>query len=288
MRARRWFAGGGAALGILAIGAAIWGFGSSGGAPTTSDAPSVATAEVTRRTLVEQTELDGTLGYGDEVPLRGTVSGIVTWLPEIGAVVSPGQTLYRVDDQPVFLMAGMMPMYRELGPGSDGEDVEQLENGLAALGYDGFTVDGEYTARTAAAVREWQEDHGLEVTGVVDLGRVVFLPAAIRVAEVQVRTGDQLTPGTTAYDYTATSRVVIGEIAASRQELVPEGTAVEVELPDGTRVAGTVSRVASVAEASGDEQGQSDPSAATLRVTVTYRGSGRARRTGWRTRGGVG
>ncbi len=45
-------------------------------------------------------------------------------------------------------------------------DVEQFEANLAALGYVGFDVDEDFTSNTAAAVERWQEDRGLEETGV--------------------------------------------------------------------------------------------------------------------------
>ncbi|GAA3107035.1 peptidoglycan-binding domain-containing protein [Nonomuraea salmonea] len=59
-----------------------------------------------------------------------------------------------------------------------GKDVESLERNLDKLGYDGFTVDDEFTWDTAQAVMEWQDDRGLPETGVVELGRVVFAPPA--------------------------------------------------------------------------------------------------------------
>jgi len=57
---------------------------------------------------------------------------------------------------------------------------DRIAGNLSALGYDGFTVDEEYTASTADAVREWQEDLDLPETGTVELGRVLYAAGAWR------------------------------------------------------------------------------------------------------------
>ncbi|WP_030690237.1 peptidoglycan-binding domain-containing protein [Streptomyces globisporus] len=74
-----------------------------------------STVAVTRATLVERTKVDGELGYGVETPLPAKASGTVTWLPEAGTIAERGDTLLRVDDRPVVLLYGTLPMYRELG-----------------------------------------------------------------------------------------------------------------------------------------------------------------------------
>ncbi|WP_405526540.1 peptidoglycan-binding protein [Streptomyces canus] len=88
-----------------------------GGAEEGSSAPprSGSTVPVTRTTLTERTTVDGQLGYGTEIPLPVKATGTVTWLPAEGTTVERGGTLLRVDDRPVVLLYGTLPMYRELG-----------------------------------------------------------------------------------------------------------------------------------------------------------------------------
>ncbi|MFF7543803.1 peptidoglycan-binding protein [Streptomyces canus] len=88
-----------------------------GGAEEGSSAPprSGSTVPVTRTTLTERTTVDGQLGYGTEIPLPVKATGTVTWLPAEGTTVERGRTLLRVDDRPVVLLYGTLPMYRELG-----------------------------------------------------------------------------------------------------------------------------------------------------------------------------
>src|SRR5690606_79554 len=111
--------------------------------------PARETAEVVRRTLTETVTVGGELGYGDAVELGCLLDGIFTGLPAVGEVIERGGELYAVDDEPVILLYGSLPAYRTLGPGATGTDVEQFEENLSALGYDGFTADDEYTWKTA-------------------------------------------------------------------------------------------------------------------------------------------
>src|SRR5207244_8684624 len=98
---------------------------------------------------------------------------------------------YDGDNQPVPLLYGKLPFWRELYQGvADGPDVRILEQNLQELGYGGgLKVDDEFTAATAAMVRKWQKARGAERTGRVKVGDVVVLPGAIRVAEVKAKLG---------------------------------------------------------------------------------------------------
>lgn len=99
-----------------------------GGAEAGSSAPprSGSTVPVTRATLTERTTVDGQLGYGTEIPLPVKSTGTVTWLPTEGRTVERGGTLLRVDDRPVVLLYGSLPMYRDLGvTAGTGQDTRQ-------------------------------------------------------------------------------------------------------------------------------------------------------------------
>nr|WP_246400439.1 peptidoglycan-binding protein [Jiangella mangrovi] len=131
-------------------------------------------------------------------------------------------------------------MYRDLGSGDYGVDVEQLEANLVALGYTGFTADDEYTYNTAEAVEEWQEDLGRDETGTVGRGDVVFLPEGGRVGTVHADVGTPVTPGTPVLDVTGTDQVATLEVDVADRDLLAVGAAVTVVLPDGAEAAGTV------------------------------------------------
>lgn len=205
-------------------------------------------AEVTRQTLHDSYTADGELGYGTTTAAVSRLSGTLTSVPDSGTGVARDQALYSVDGQPVVLMHGAMPAYRPLSVDTEGPDVRQLEENLAALGYTGFTVDEEFTSSTADAVERWQEDLGLDETGVVELGRVVFAPSDVRVDGVTAGTGQPVRPGDTVLTYSGTAKAVTVELEAADQRVAAKGAAVEVTLPDDTKVAGTVERVSTVIE----------------------------------------
>jgi peptidoglycan hydrolase-like protein with peptidoglycan-binding domain len=207
-------------------------------------------------------------------------SGTVTSLPRAGSVVERGEALYRLDGDPIVLMYGSTPAYRALQSGvPDGRDVRALEQNLAALGFDPGTVDDIFSSSTASAVSDWQESLGLEQTGAVELGRVVFLPGPRRVGELKTSVGSVLGSGSEVLDTSSTKRVVTVELDASFQTLVHAGDRVEVTMPDGTLGRGRITRVGRVAREL--ESSSADPDAEpqmVVDVTIelrSNRGAGR-------------
>lgn len=59
------------------------------------------------------------------------------------------------------------PTHRTLRINSRGDDVKQLQERLADLGYTPGAADGIFGSRTAAAVKAFQADHALAVDGIV-------------------------------------------------------------------------------------------------------------------------
>jgi len=239
--------------------------GDSGTAAGTTLPP--ATAQVQRSTLVDADTVDGTLGYGTETAVTPRLRGTVTWLPAAGSTVKRGGRLYGVDDTPVVLLRGTLPLYRPLAPGVEGADVKQFEQNLAALGYDGFTVDDEYTGATAGAVREWQEDLGVDETGAVEVGRVAYAAGDVRIYEVRGQVGDPA-GGQAVLSYTGTTRVVTVDLDVDQQRLAAKGAAVSVGLPDGRTAKGKVATVETVIELGSGGNGQEQEPETKLEVTV--------------------
>ena len=71
-------------------------------------------------------------------------------------------------DSTLNLKENWSPKYSHLlfKEGSKGGGTREIQTGLNKLGY-GLEVDGEYGPLTAAAVIQFQKDHGLEADGVV-------------------------------------------------------------------------------------------------------------------------
>lgn len=254
---------GAALLGAGAVAAAAAGFGGTAGqhATSTSGLPR-ATAPVTRTTLTQTEQVDGTLGYGTAHTVHPRGPGTITWLPTIRAVLHRGQPVYKIDDQPVPLFYGRHPFYRRLTPGDTGADVAELERNLTALGYTGFTVDHTYSSATASAVRDWQDDLGLTETGTFDPTSVVLAPGKIRIASHAVQLGDHATAS--VLTYTGTTRTVHVDLDVALQDLVRPGVKATITLPDRTTVSGTVAGIGSVIAGHGDNP-------ATVGVTLHVR-----------------
>ena len=253
------------AVGIAGVAAA--GVGATNGSDSGqahSDLPP-ATAKVTRQTLLDTQSQDGTLGYGATKKAASRLAGTVTSLPAVGAKVQRGEVFYRVDNTPVVLLYGTLPAYRALALNTKGADVKQFEQNLYALGYRGFTVDDTYSDTTVTAVKKWQGALGLEKTGVVDLGRVVYSSSEVRVDAVTAVVGDASAPGAELFAYTGTSRVITAALKVADQRLAEIGAAVSVKLPSGKTTPGKIVNSETVITPA---EGQ-NPAATKIEVTVT-------------------
>ncbi|WP_109507816.1 peptidoglycan-binding protein [Nocardioides speluncae] len=234
----------------------------------------VTTATVTaeRRTLLDSERVSGELGYDEELTVASSAAGgVLTGLPKEASVVRRGQAAYRVDDVPVLLLTGSLPLWRELAWGvDDGADVKQLEQNLEALGYDPGTVDETFTEWTHEAVQDLQEDKGLEETGKVSAEQFLVLPHGIRVGAPTASIGTQLQPGTQLYAATSTHRAVTVDLDPASESLAKVGAKATVTLPDGSTTKATITSVGTVATATGgDESEGEDPSAeSTIPVTL--------------------
>ncbi|RLP82889.1 hypothetical protein D9V34_06475 [Mycetocola lacteus] len=72
------------------------------------------TATVTRGDIATGTDYPATIDFGAAHPVTGPGTGIITLLPAAGTVINQGDQLYRVNDEPVTLLIGTTPLYREL------------------------------------------------------------------------------------------------------------------------------------------------------------------------------
>jgi Putative peptidoglycan binding domain len=147
-------------------------------AETAAPVPSAITVPVEQRVLSSEVIVRGTVRYGSPQPVVLATSeakqasgdaDIVTTRPRPGARVDEGAAVMSVSGRPVFVLRGAQPSHRDLGPGSRGPDVRQLEEALSRMGFAPGSVDGRYDGRTGAAVAAWYESDGWEPFGPTDL-----------------------------------------------------------------------------------------------------------------------
>ncbi|GAA3671802.1 hypothetical protein GCM10022224_039990 [Nonomuraea antimicrobica] len=163
--------------GVLVVAGAGWVVGSRLRSPAEEAAarrpptPSLVTAPVERRKLTSTVTVSGTLSYGSPLPvtLAGTVGGTiggtgggpngspqrVTKAPDPGPI-REGDVLMQVNGRPVFALRGKRPMYRTLVPGTQGDDVKQLQRALRVK------ATGVFDAATVAAVKRWYDKRGYQ------------------------------------------------------------------------------------------------------------------------------
>jgi peptidoglycan hydrolase-like protein with peptidoglycan-binding domain len=279
---RRWVAplvGFGLGCAIGAVAWASWTANGDNADSATTLAVDLTTVAVETRDLATYIDFDGSLGFGDALSVTSTMSGTLTAVPDAGAELLRGDVLYEVNAEPVVLLYGAMPSWRDLDTAADpGRDVEQLEANLWALGYtvdldDGngpyLTVDDVYDWATAYAVEQWEDDLGLQSPdGTFEVERAVYGPGQIRVdspsvAGALIQTTTNVLTGTvilevsdiidtdaalvSGQDERPTERVTLA-VSTDSQDDFSLGEIVEIELSDGRQGLGTVADIDEVAE----------------------------------------
>ncbi len=152
-------------------------------APTAS----LITYPVEKRILSADLIIRGTMRYSDPLVVTLAPSALrpppvlVSDPPVKGATLSEGNVALVVSGRPVFAVTGATPGYRDLGPGTFGADVKQLEQFLKKGGFSPGKVDGHYDGATAAAVARWYSKAGYEPFGPNDFQR-----SSLRLAQTAV------------------------------------------------------------------------------------------------------
>ncbi len=269
-----WWIGGLVVVALITAGFMIARSGDSASADGTSGTvDALPTATVDLGTLTASADRDGTVTNADATTLSSDVAGRVTWLPRSGRVIEQGRTLARIDEQPMVAMVGAVPAFRTMAVGTEGRDVKRLETNLDELGYSGFTVDNTYTSATAVAVRSWQADARLPVTGVVALGQVTFLPGPVQVGAAAAAVGDAVQPGGGLYAISSEGRVVQVSLAEDDRDLAVVKAPVTIDAGAAGTATGTVTAVEAVTTAA--SSGQTGGSSTTTYVVTIEADTGK-------------
>jgi hypothetical protein len=259
---------------VAAAAGGYWFTRDRGGPPAAARPMAVQTAAIVRQDMSTTEALPGTLGYGTARPVKGGGDGIVTWLPKPGASIKRGGQLYRVNDQPVPLFYGSLPLFRPLAtPNITGRDVKLVADNLRALGYSvgrqpRAVRPGEavLTEALIAAIKRWQTDARVPATGHLAPGDVVVQAGAVRVDSIAAQLGD----GAAAplMSVTPTAKVITVSADPSQAGSIERGDRVTVELPDGKTAAGKVATVGTTLQTADAQAGDPNPPPK-LAVTVT-------------------
>ncbi|MEU6576102.1 peptidoglycan-binding domain-containing protein [Streptomyces sp. NPDC046805] len=276
---------------LVTVVGVVGALGLGGGGSDDAGAPgrSSRVVRVTRDTLTDQTEVDGELGHGPEVPFPVKAEGTVTWLPATGRTVRRGEAVLRVDDRPVVLLYGSLPMYRELGitrespQPRDANPAEESASSSAKGEADTESAPPQPTRRAAAPrplhgmdVKQFEanlsalgysgftvDETYTELTanavkrwqkdlGLPQTGRVGIGDVVYAPGAVRVAgTSARIgdSPGGSPVSYTSTSRMVTVNARADDTNWAQRGNKVTVDLPDGHSIKGTVASLGTDASA---------------------------------------
>lgn len=142
--------------------------GGAGSLPQHVSEPPV-TVPVRHERLVEAVQGSGTITLPAGMPVTplspqlsapGAQPVITGFAWHVGSRVQDGDVLAEVAGQPIFLLAGETPAYRDLQVGDTGKDVAELQAALAAAGFPVSDPEGVYGSSTAAAVAALYRAHG--------------------------------------------------------------------------------------------------------------------------------
>lgn len=116
---------------------------------------------VERLTLQDLLTISGELRRDELQTINSAVDGKVSSiLVADGDTVDVGDTLFDLDGRSSVAVDGEFAFFRQLGPGSDGPDVEQLERILSNQGYSVGPIDRLFTEATRRGLAQYQFDEG--------------------------------------------------------------------------------------------------------------------------------
>jgi membrane fusion protein, multidrug efflux system len=171
-------------------------------------------------------------------PANSEVTQTITSIVAIHTALRSGDVLYTVDGEPVVALDGNLPAWRSLSTSSaDGADIAQLEAALVALGYDpsgSVAVDNHFDSATRTMVKAWQQGLGIDQTGKVTLGSVVFLPSTTSVTAVEQSVGDSVGEGDAVLQLATSTQDVVITVPDGDEALVVAGLSVTIGDVQGT------------------------------------------------------
>lgn len=189
--------------------------------------------ETLQRELAFNSLAEWTTAEGPANRANGTVTAVAV---EPGDLVAAGDVVYEVDLRPVVVAEGETPMFRTLSRRATGPDVAQLQRLLVDAGFLDGEADGTFGPGTTRAVADWQESLGLDDTGVVEVGDVVFmtgLPRTVVLGE-EIRPGRVLSGGEEALRLLPDAPRQWIPLSPEQRSLVPTDAPVIVSHPGGT------------------------------------------------------
>src|SRR6267378_971263 len=208
---------------------------------TAPPTPSPILVPVEERVLSSELVTRGTVRFGLPQPISLAPStlkpggGVVSSLPLPETRLQEGDHILTASGRPVFVFQGKVPAYRDLVPGTDGDDVRQLKGALRRLGFDPGAVNAPFDLTTSAAVAAFYKARGWE-----PFGPTREQLSAVRALEREWRDAVKALEAAKAAASTAALAVDAARATAAHNNRVVavDGAAKAPEQVDGSRVPG--------------------------------------------------
>ena len=212
--------------------------------------PSNITVAVVRQRLSADVITRGDIVFDD--PVTVALSGsfaeqperlVVTQAVEVNDELTEGDLAVEMVGRPVFVLTGEIPMFRDLRPGATGDDVLQLEEALARMGFLSVEPDSSWDGDTGAAVAAWYEEAGYRPNGLSEEDEAALSAARDRVrvarssladseaalAEARAGSGQGAATAARAEVVRAEDALELAEIDAERANEVAAGAVVSAQ-----------------------------------------------------------
>lgn len=178
---------------------------------------------------------------------------LISSLPPPHAQFTEGDVAFTVAGRPVFVLQGSTPAFRDLTPGTAGDDVLQLERALERLGFPPGSLDGAYDGNTAAAVAAWYTSSGW----------TPFAPTVEQMKEVHALTEQLAVAEKDHLAATLAARPQLAQAARAKAAANNEAAAADVAAKAATRL-----KVSEDPKATNEERSKAEADLTAARATL--------------------
>lgn len=198
--------------------------------PLVREATDVATP-VLFEPLIATSSYDGIVTASEREWVRSGGDGVVTSVARTGDPVAPGSAVATIDEEPVIVIPGATPAYRDIvdpdiaadgtyPPPLVGEDVRALTTFLAAVGALAGPPGDVFDEPEVRAAQSWRQDHGLVQRRGFLLSElaIVAVPQPWVVSEVSSERGTSVSAGAELVEVAGSGRSVAVDVPRSVDE----------------------------------------------------------------------
>ena len=205
-------------------------------------------AKVEERTVSEGLAIAGTTKAGETAPISARTNGepvLVYQNQKPGNVLKAGDFIGIIGADPVFVLDGPLPLYRDLHLGDNGDDVLAFQKALNSAGY-ATAQSGTVTEDTLDAVTRLHRAHltGVPSEGVTSIARnnYAILPGGSHTVTAVAAVGQLISDGNPIASVETSEPYVESSVELSVANKVKAGDRVSLRTSTGS-VEGTITSI---------------------------------------------